>query len=56
MALSHDADLGDFVVMLLAGTLGGLRERLAADGFEDAAKLVASLTDRCDDYLVEVGS
>lgn len=56
MALSEEADLGDFVVMLLAGTLAGLRERLAADGFEEAAKLVGSLTDRGDDYLVEVGS
>ncbi len=56
MAPAHDADLGDLVVVLLAGTLAGLRERLAADGFEGAAELAAELTARCDDYLQEVES
>lgn len=48
------ADLGDFVVVLLAGTLAGLRDRLAADGFERAAELVADLVDVIDAYLGEV--
>jgi hypothetical protein len=45
------ANLGDFVVVLLAGTLAGLRDRLAADGFERAAELVADLVDVIDAYL-----
>jgi hypothetical protein len=45
------ADLGDFVVVLLAGTLAGRRDRLAADGFERAAELVADLVDVIDAYL-----
>ena len=44
-------DLGDFVVVLLAGTLAGLRDRLAADGFERAAELVADLVDDLDAHL-----
>jgi hypothetical protein len=48
------ADLGDFVVVLLAGTLAGLRDRLATDGFERAAELVADLVDVTDAYLGEV--
>lgn len=49
-------DLGDLVIVLLASTLAGLRDRLDADGFESASVLVADLTDRCDAYLTEVGS
>jgi hypothetical protein len=56
MALTQDTDLGDLVVVLLAGTLAGLRDRLTADGFESAAELASDLTDRCDEYLKEVGS
>jgi hypothetical protein len=56
MPVGTEADLGDLVVVLLAGTLAGLRARLAEDGFEDAAELVATLTTRCDEYLEEVGS
>ena len=47
-------DLGDLVIVLLAGTLAGLRDRLEADGFAPASELVAELTERCDDYLEEV--
>lgn len=49
-------DLGDLVIVLLAGTLAGLRDRLDDDGFAQASELVAELTERCDSYLQEVGS
>lgn len=45
------ADLGDLVVVLLAGTLSGLRDRLWDDGFQKAADLVADLVIRCDRYI-----
>lgn len=45
------ADLGDLVVVLLAGTLSGLRDRLWDDGFQKAADLVADLVIRCDVYI-----
>ena len=51
MDAGQRADLGDFVVVLLAGTLAGLRDRLAADGFERPAELVADLVDVIDAYL-----
>jgi hypothetical protein len=44
-------DLGDLVIVLLAGTLSGLRDRLWGDGFPVAADVVADLTHRCDRYL-----
>ncbi|HWC14775.1 MAG TPA: hypothetical protein VG929_09280 [Actinomycetota bacterium] len=44
-------DLGDLVVVLLASTLAGLRDRLSSDGFEPAAELVADLVEVVDDYL-----
>ena len=44
-------DLGDLVIVLLAGTLTGLRDRLLDDGFHIAADVVADLTYRCDRYL-----
>ena len=44
-------DLGDLVVVLLAGTLAGLRDRLESDGFSPAAELVADLVEIADDYL-----
>ncbi len=47
-------DLGHLVIVLLAGTLAGLRDRLRTDGFEHAADLVAHLTDTCDEFLTEV--
>ena len=49
-------DLGDLVIVLLASTLAGLRDRLEADGFKGASDFVAGLTDTCDSYLQEVGS
>ena len=49
-------DLGDLVIVLLAGTLAGLRDRLQGDGFEKASEFVSELTKRCDSYLSEVAS
>lgn len=49
-------DLGDLVVVLLAGTLAGLRDRLAQDGFEPAAELVSDLVDITDDYLTRIAA
>lgn len=50
----REPDLGDLVVVLLASTLAGLRDRLAADGFDPAAELVADLVEITDDYLTRV--
>lgn len=50
----REPDLGDLVVVLLASTLAGLRDRLAADGFDPAAELVADLVEITDDYLTSV--
>ncbi len=47
-------DLGDFVVVLLAGCLAGLRDRLLLDDFEMAADLVADLVEIVDEYLTSV--
>lgn len=47
-------DLGDIVVLLLAGTLAGLRDRLLIDGFGAAAEVVAELVDVADGYLTEI--
>lgn len=49
-------DLGDLVIVLLAGTLAGLRDRLAQDGFPKAADLVAHLTEDADEYLTSMES
>jgi hypothetical protein len=46
-----ELNLGDFMLVLLAGTMAGLRDRLALDGFVPAAELVADLVDITDDYL-----
>ena len=48
------ADLGDIVILLLAGTLSGLRDRLYSDGFGRAAELVADLVEAADVYITEV--
>jgi hypothetical protein len=48
------ADLGDLVIVLLAGSLAGLRDRLVADGFDAAADLVDDLVEVADDYLTRV--
>jgi hypothetical protein len=47
-------DLGDLVIVLLAGTLAGLRDRLQVDGFERASDVVADLVDIADDYVTRV--
>ncbi len=47
-------DLGDLVVVLLAGTLAGLRDRLASDGFERASDVVADLVEVADDYVTRL--
>jgi hypothetical protein len=47
-------DLGDLVIVLLASTLSGLRDRLEMDGFQEASEFVAGLTERCDSFLAEV--
>ena len=56
MSETRTPDLGDLVVVLLASTLAGLRDRLNDDGFALAAQLVSGLTDTCDSYLQEVAS
>jgi hypothetical protein len=47
-------DLGDLVIVLLASTLAGLRDRLADDGFESAADIVGDLVELTDDYITRV--
>jgi hypothetical protein len=47
-------DLGDLVIVLLASTLAGLRDRLADDGFEAAADVVGDLVELTDDYITNV--
>lgn len=44
-------DLGDLVIVLLASTLAGLRDRLEHDGFHRASELVADLVEITDDHL-----
>ena len=56
MSDNHSPDLGDLVIVLLASTLAGLRDRLESDGFGNASELVGTLTESCDSYLQEVGS
>ena len=52
--MSRTPDLGDLVIVLLASTLAGLRDRLAEDGFDPAAELVADLVEVADDYLTHI--
>lgn len=49
-----DADLGDIVILLLAGTLAGLRDRLHEDGFDGAAGVVHDLVEIADDYVTRL--
>ncbi|MBA2426253.1 MAG: hypothetical protein H0V60_04105 [Actinobacteria bacterium] len=51
---AREPDLGDLAVVFLASTLAGLRDRLAADGFEDSAELIADLVEIVEDYLTRV--
>lgn len=53
---AREPDLGDLIVILLASTMAGVRDRLAADGFASAAELVADLVDVVDDYLTNVAA
>ena len=53
MTGEHTPDLGDIVIVLLASTLAGVRDRLEADGLTNASELVADLTARCDAWLSE---
>ena len=48
-----EPDLGDFVIVLLTGTLAALRDRLMSDGFASAAELVADLAELADDYVAQ---
>jgi hypothetical protein len=49
-------DLGDLIVVLLAGSMAGLRDRLVADGFDDAAELVADLVELADEYIAQIAA
>lgn len=48
--------LGDLVIVLLASTLAGLRDRLHKDGFHPQGNLVDDLVETVDDYLTGVTS
>ena len=50
----REPDLGDLVVVLLASTLAGLRDRLADDGFSSAAEIVGDLAEVADDYIERI--
>lgn len=50
----HEPDMGDLMICLLASTLAGLRDRLAADGFDPSAELVAELVEIIDDYITRM--
>ncbi len=49
-------DLGDLVIVLLASTLSGLRDRLESDGFPRAAQCVAETVAITDHYLERLES
>ena len=49
-------DLGDLVLVLLASTLAGLRDRLFEDGFESSGEIVADLVELLDDYISSVAA
>jgi hypothetical protein len=49
-------DLGDLVLVLLASTLAGLRDRLIEDGFESSGEIVADLVELLDDYISSVAA
>ena len=52
--MTRDESWGDMVIVLLAGTLAGLSDRLAHDGYRDAADLVSDLVEIADDYLTRI--
>ena len=43
------AELGDLILVLMAGTLQGLSDRLQGDGYDGAAEVVADLVEVVDD-------
>jgi hypothetical protein len=45
---------GDVAMVLLLGLLVGLRDRLAREGFERAADVVADLVEVTDAYFAEL--
>jgi hypothetical protein len=47
----REPNLGDLVIVLLASTLAGLRDRLETDGYKEASEFVGTLTEQADDYL-----
>jgi hypothetical protein len=49
-------DLGDLVLVLLASTLAGLRDRLIEDGFESSGEIVGDLVELLDDYISTVAA
>lgn len=51
-----EPNMGVLIVVLLASTLAGLRDRLVADGFLDAADLVGDLVEIADDYVTQVAA
>ena len=52
----QEPNIGDLVIVLLASTLAGLRDRLHGDGFENQAELVGDLVEITDDYLTRVAA
>jgi hypothetical protein len=53
---SNEPTMGDLIVVFLASTLAGLRDRLEQDGFESAAELVSDLVEIADDYLTRIAA
>ena len=49
-------DLGDLVIVLLDGTLAGLRDRLTQDGLPRAAELLARLVEEADGCIASLES
>ena len=47
----RDFDLGDLALLLLAGFMAHVRDRLLADGDPDAAEIVADLVEIADDAV-----
>jgi hypothetical protein len=56
MSSTHETNMGDLVIVLLASTLAGLRDRLLLDKYESAGELVADLVEIVDDYLTHVAA
>ena len=52
---SSAVSLGHIVILLLAGVLSSLSERLRSDGFGSQAELVADLVEAIDDYIAVGG-